>query len=351
MEHNLGVIGLGFMGSYHANNAGKVEGMHVRAVYDIREDRVQRGEEMGLLGYRTLDELLADEKIDVVVIATPNLYHPELAVKCLEAGKHVICEKPCTMTLAEFDIIATTAERCQKLFTVHQNRRWDQDYLQVKKAVEAGDLGEVHMFESRIHGKNGRFLEWRDNKELGGGIFLDWAPHLVDQILQIQQEKVVSVYAQMFKVVSNNVEDYAKLLLRFESGCGALIEAGTLCLCNGPRWVVHGNGGSMTIDGLAGKGQIIKDKAHLSDWNMDYIHTAQGPTRTMAPRPVETLEFMDLPSVEGKTDPLDFYRNLVEVLDGKAELIVQPAQVRRVMQIIDAAFESDRTGQSLQVSI
>lgn len=351
MQHYVGIIGLGFMGGYHASMAGTVDGITVRAVYDIDASRREAAKSKGLIAYDSLESFLADDVIDLVVIAVPNNFHPELAIRCMEAGKNVICEKPVAITLDEYEQMVACADRTGKVFTVHQNRRWDKDYRMVKKAVDNDELGKVYYYESRIHGKNGKFLEWRDKKEAGGGIMLDWAPHLVDQILMMQKEKVVSVYAQLFSVLSQNVDDYCKLILRFESGCGALIEAGTQVLCDGPRWVVHGEKGSLRVNSFACDGEIIKDKAHLSKWNNEFIQSANGPTRTMAPRPKETLEFKELPVVEGETDPLDLYRNVINVMEGKEELYVTHDNVRRVMQIIEACRESDRTGTGVQVNI
>lgn len=351
MSHKLGIIGLGFMGGYHEINARNIDGLEVRAVYDIKESQRELARSKGLIAYETLEDFIADDEIDLVVIAVPNNFHPEYAIRCMEAGKNVICEKPVAITLEEYEAMVACAERTGKVFTVHQNRRWDKDYRMVNKTVQSGDLGKVYCYESRIHGKNGKFLEWRDVKEAGGGILLDWAPHLVDQILLMQKEKVISVYAQMTSVLSKNVDDYCKILLRFESGCTAMIEVGTLVLCSGPRWVVHGDAGSMQIDSFACDGQIIKDKVRLAEWSSNYVSTEKGPTRTMAPRPKETLEFKELPGVDGETDPLDLYRNVLNVMDGKEELYVTHHDVRRVMQIIEACRESERLGMGIKVNI
>lgn len=351
MEHKLGIIGFGGMGGWHEANVKRVNGLSVAAVYDIKEERVQLAESKGYKGYRRLEDFLKDDSIDLVLVSTPNVYHKELAIKALKAGKNVVVEKPATLNLAEFNEICEVADQEGKVFTVHQNRRWDKDYQMVKKTLEDQEIGEAYMIESRIHGKNGKFLEWRDKKAMGGGLILDWAPHLVDQILHLVPEKVTEVYAQLFSVVSQEVDDYFKLLLRFESGKGAMVEVGTLCLVDGPRWIVQAKGGSMRVDSFQGGGQIVKDKAHLAEWNSKIIETDRGPTRTMAPRPLETMEFKELPNVDDRTDWTEFYTNVMAAMEGKEELLVQHEDVRRVMAIIDEARKSSEEGMSRKVCI
>ncbi len=351
MEHRLGIIGFGGMGGWHEANIKRVDGLSVAAVYDIKEERVALAEEKGYTGYRDLEDFLKDDSFDLVLVSTPNVFHKDLAIKALRAGKNVVVEKPATLNLAEFNEIVEVANEEHKVFTCHQNRRWDKDYQMVKKTLEDGVIGKPYMIESRIHGKNGKFLEWRDIKEMGGGLILDWAPHLVDQILHLIPEKVTEVYAQLFSVVSRNVDDYFKLLLRFESGKGALVEVGTLCLVSGPRWVVHADGGSMIVENFQGSGQIVKDKAHLSEWNSKIIETDRGPTRTMAPRPIETMDFLELPNVDGRTDWTEYYKNIMAAIERREPLLVQHKDVQRVMAIIDAARESSEKGMSLKVEI
>lgn len=352
MNHYLGIIGCGGMGHYHYRTAPKSQGLEVAAVYDIRPERVRAHESETVKGYHDLESFLADDKVDIVTIAVPNNFHKDYAIRALRAGKNVIMEKPATLNAPELEEVMAVAKETGKLLTVHQNRRWDKDFHMVKKTIEEGTLGKVYDIESLIHGMNGKFLEWRAKAENGGGSLLDWAPHLVDQVLWLTGERVASVYGKLFHVLGQEVDDYFKLLLEFASGTVATVEVGTLCLVKQPRWVVHGNKGSMVIEDFAGKtGQIVLDKEHLAEWSEKIIVTDRGPTRTMAPRPPETLEFRELPNVADRTDVTEFYTNVMQAIDGEAELLVKPEQVLRVMRIIDAAKESDRLGQSVSVDL
>ena len=99
--------------------------------------------------------------------------HKEIAVKAMEAGKNVVSEKPVTLCSADLAVMIEAAERTGKLFTVHQNRRWDEDFLTVKNIMEQGKLGEIFRIESRVHGSRGIPGDWRQEPEHGGGMVLD----------------------------------------------------------------------------------------------------------------------------------------------------------------------------------
>ena len=141
MGVKLGIIGFGYMGHWHLKNAPKVEGVEVVAAYDILPERVQEAREIGLTGFDTLDEFLKSDLFNVVLVATPNDVHCELACAAMKAGKHVISEKPVAMSLAEVDKMIATSKENHVLFTVHQNRRWDKDFRIAKEVIESGELG------------------------------------------------------------------------------------------------------------------------------------------------------------------------------------------------------------------
>lgn len=133
MGIQLGIIGYGGMGGFHHRNASKIEGVQVVGTYDIDPVRVQAAEKNGIKGFSTLEDLLSCDEINTVLVAVPNDKHMELCVEATNAGKHVICEKPAAMNVRELDQMIAAAGRNGKIFTVHQNRRWDKDFRIVKK--------------------------------------------------------------------------------------------------------------------------------------------------------------------------------------------------------------------------
>lgn len=350
--HKLGIIGYGGMATYHHNAikqhfAGKIE---VVAAFDIDPQRLALAESAGLKTFDNADDFFASRMFDIVLVATPNNFHPSYVIRAVESGYNAICEKPVAITVKDFDAMVDAAKRNNKLFSVHQNRRWDRDYRIVKEAVDQGLIGKPYAIESRVHGQNGVVHGWREFKVAGGGMLFDWGVHQIDQIVDMMNgEKVVSVYANMHSVRTPEVDDYYKLILRFEGGMTAHIETSTYTLVQQPRWYAYGDGGSLIIEGWDCKGKIIRAKDHVMNWEPVVVQTEAGPTRTMAPRPAETLEEIPLPNV----DPhwTDYYTNIIDTIEGKAELIVNEVNVRRVLQIMEAAFESDRTRSGIACEI
>lgn len=347
MPIKLGIIGYGGMGGWHRKNAPKVDGVDVVAVYDIDHSRVEAAKEEGLKGYDSLDDFLNDKEINTVLIATPNHVHKELAVASANAGKNVIVEKPVAMSMKEIDEMLDASKKNNVVFTVHQNRRWDKDYCKVKKAVEDGLIGKVYTIENRVHGSGGIIHGWRNKKEYGGGMLLDWGVHLIDQILYMIPNKVVSVYAELFSVINPEVDDYFKLLMKFDNGISAQVEVGTFCLRSLPRWFVGGNNGTLVVDDFEGHGGITKINNLADEFGSEIVETSAGPTRTFAPRPDEVKEEIELPDANPQWT--DFYANVRDVIDGKAELIVKPEEVKRAYSIIEAAFKSNETGKSVEL--
>ena len=146
--YTIGIVGFGGMGSYHLELAKGIDEVKFVGSYDIKESRQQLAKEKGLRVYDSLEDILADDTIDIILIATPNDVHKDIAIKAMEAGKAVVCEKPVTMNSADLQEMMDVSENRQAL-VVHQNRRWDEDFLTMKKIYEEKMLGEVFAIESR----------------------------------------------------------------------------------------------------------------------------------------------------------------------------------------------------------
>lgn len=339
----LAIIGYGGMGAWHHENIkARIPEIEVIGAYDIREERQEEAKNKGLRAYKSFEELVNDNTVDIVTIATPNNFHKRQAISCLESGKHVICEKPVTMNAEELEEIIEVAKKSNKVFTVHQNRRWDRDFAIIKNIVETNIIGKPYMIESRVLGSKRVLNGWRGAKENGGGMVFDWGVHLIDQLLYLVDSPVVEIYGHLFSIFATEVDDNFKALFKFENGLSAMIEVGTNCFIPQARWHMSCEDGTVIIHDWSCNGTIIKlaDESELA-WSDVIVYTEAGPTRTMAPRPRETTEELPLPDV--KTDWSDYYRNVVDHINGKADLIVKPEQSLRVMKVIDAIFESHRT--------
>ncbi|MDR1598719.1 MAG: Gfo/Idh/MocA family oxidoreductase [Oscillospiraceae bacterium] len=347
MPIKLGIIGYGGMAGWHHANAVKVPGVEVVAAYDIDPERVKAAKEKGLRGYDTLEAFLKDDEVNLALVATPNDVHRELVCAALEAGKHTICEKPVSMSLAELDTMIAAAKKNGRLFSVHQNRRWDTDFQIAKEIIKSGKLGKVYAVQSRLHGSGGAMHGWRSELKHGGGMLLDWGVHFIDQAFQIcGYDDLRSVTCHTANVKTGEVEDYFNLVFDRKSGGYYQIEIGTFVLKELPRWMILGDEGTAYINNFSRSGAYVTLNSTIEN-EPEIVMTAAGPTRTFAPRPVEVKVEHELPDPQAKWT--EYYANILDVIEGKAELIVQPWQVRKTMAAIFAAFESAKTGKLIEL--
>ena len=348
---NLAIIGYGGMGSWHHRSiAEKVKEITVVGAWDVREEALQKAVDAGIKAYSSLDELFGDETIDIVTIAVPNNFHKDLSIQALRAGKAVVSEKPVTLNAAELEEIIAVSKETGKLFSVHQNRRWDKDYRIVREVIESGKIGMPYFIESKVQGSRGAMHGWPGHKMNGGGMLLDWGVHLIDQVMDMIKAPVISVEAHLYSIKTPEVDDNIQVSLRFEGGTTATIGMATNCFILEPRWHVSCTDGTMQIDNWSGEGKIIQlDNDAPLEWADDIVYTEAGPTRTMAPRPPETTREIPLPEVN--TDWADYYKNIVAVLENGEPLIVRPEQALRVMKVIDLLFESQDRNMGLSCNI
>ena len=347
MGVKLGIIGFGYMGHWHLKNAPKVEGVEVVAAYDILPERVQEAREIGLAGFDTLDEFLKSDLFNLVLVDTPNDKHCELVCAALNAGKNVICEKPVAMSLAELDKMIDTAKANNKLFTVHQNRRWDKDFRIVKEVYDSGELGHVYSIQTRLHGSRGAMFGWRAEPEHGGGMIYDWGVHFVDQLLFMMGfDCVKSVFCKTENVKTPEVEDYFMMVMDLKNGANVQMEIGTWVLKALPRWLVLGDKGTLYINDFTRNGGIISVDESVEPEEI-VVMTTSGPTRTFAPRGKKEIIERELP--DSPADLTEYYANLRDAIDGKAELIVKPEQVRAVFTVLEAMFKSAKTGEMVKL--
>ncbi len=338
----VAIVGLGGMGSEHARLISTIADLRIIGACDIQPDRQVYAKEMGYHVYDQLQDVLNDPEVHIVLIATPNHVHKEIAISALEAGKAVISEKPVTMNSAELLEIYDVAQKTGQLFTVHQNRRFDEDFLVIKRLVDEGALGNITHIEQRIHGSRGIPGDWRQQSEFGGGMLLDWGVHLVDRLLIMIKEKVTHVYCQFTHIHNNEVDDGFRLFVTFESGKTALMEVGTANYINLPLWYVTGTTGTAMIENWSMNGKIVHLMAKGGHDAVPIVAGA-GLTKTMAPRIDDSI--VEEPIFRIASDVRDFYRNIADTLEGKAQKIVKDDEVLRVMRLLEAAFESDRTKQ------
>lgn len=333
-----GLIGFGGMGKWHTEILENVPEIELAGIYDIKEEKRKLAEEAGFHTYETEEAMLADESIDVILVATPNDTHRPIALRAMEAGKNVIVEKPATLSLKELTELEDMAGKTGRFLTVHQNRRWDEDLLTVQEILKDQTMGAIFRIESRVHGSRGIPGDWRKEKAHGGGMVLDWGVHLFDQIFRLTGERrLKTVYATLTNVTNQEVDDGFTAVLRFEGGLEVLVEVGTNNFISLPRWYVLGENGSAVVEDWDLSGKIVKAFSE-EEKEIVPVRTAAGLTKTMAPRREDTIRVEELPRVPG--DIADFHRNVAAVLLRGEEPAVKLPEVKRVMRLMETVFES-----------
>ena len=329
------------MGSVDENTTDLSKKIMLAGVYDVKPERQQWAQEQGFFTYDSYEAMLADPDIDVILVATPNHLHKPESIAAMRAGKHVLCEKPVMMNSAELVEVMEVAKETGKIFYPRQNRRWDKDFLVIKKIYEEKLLGEVYNIESRVHGSRGIPGDWRGIKEYGGGMMFDWGVHLLDRLTMMIPEKIKKVYCTLTHITNDEVDDGLTVRLTFESGLTATVEVGTCNFMNLPLWYMTGNKGTASIEKWGAQGKMVVLQS-WEDKDATPILAGEGLTKTMAPRQGKSIE--EYPTPDVVYDRNELYSNLCDTINGTAEQIVTPEQALRVMRLMEAAIESFEKG-------
>ena len=344
MKKRIAIVGYGGQGGWHGDHALKSDVVELAGIFDIKPAREEIARSKGINVYPSFEAVLEDASVDVVVCATPNDVHEDIVVRSLLAGKNVVCEKPVALSLESLDRMISASKESGKLFTVHQNRRWDVDYLAMQKLIDEKQIGEVINIESRVHGSRGIPSDWRAQKPFGGGMILDWGVHLIDQMLRLIPDKIDTVSCRCRYITTTEVDDGFGLNITFASGKTAYVEVGTYNFIALPRFYMQCKDGTALIRDWREKAQVVRCK-YWHENDVLPVQTAAGITKTMAPRDEITVDTFEIE--RPSSDVHDFYRNLVRAIDGAEEQLVTHAQVRRVLKVMEAAFESDSMGGAL----
>jgi scyllo-inositol 2-dehydrogenase (NADP+) len=340
---HAGIVGYGYAGrSFHAYLVSLAEGLKLAAI--ATRDPARReaaAREQGVATYATLAEMLADERIGLVIIATPHDTHASLAIQAMDAGRHVVVDKVMCLCAAEADGMIAASERNRVMLSVFHNRRWDWDFLTVKKAIADGLLGEPFLIETAVF-RYRPSRNWRASKARSGGLLYDWGAHLIDQALQLVPSRPASVFCDTQKRLwEGDTEDHVKCLIRFENGLLYTAEVSNLGRIGKPRWLVLGTLGALVKEGLdPQEGPMVRGNIDAAE--EPPAHRARLATELNGMPADITLE-----SVRGSWK--SYYQNIADVLNHGAELAVKPAEVRTLMAVLDAAKTSVETGAAVPV--
>lgn len=345
----VGLIGFGNAGRiFHAPLVASVPGLHLHTIVSTKPVHVQ-ALWPGVRVAPTPEAAFADTELDLVVIATGNDSHFDLAYAALQAGKHVVVDKPCTVTLAQTQQLLALARQRKRILTVFQNRRWDADFLGLQQVLHAGSLGRITHFESHFD----RFRptvpdRWREKNLPGSGLWFDLGAHLVDQALVLfgaPQDLLLDLGSQRDGA---QVNDYFHAILRYpqRQDLRVVLHGSTLVAAGGPRFVVHGTQGSFVKYGLDTQEEALKGGARPAGsgqgWGLDPV-PAQVTLQT-----AQGLACQDMPMPAGHY--ASFYAQMRDAVQGAGPVPAAPSEVERAMQILTLGEESHRRGAFVPVS-
>ena len=328
----VGVIGYGGafnMGRHHLNEM-KQAGMTPTAVAEIDEKRlaVARQDFPGIETYASVAEMLRKSKVNLLAIITPHNTHAPLAVKCLKAGRHVVCEKPLAITTAECDQMIAAAKKSNVVLSTYHNRHWDGHILETMKHIRKGEIGKVVRVDVQMsgYGKPGDW--WRTSKSISGSLLHDWGVHLLEYTLQIVNSDIKEVsgytwsgvWAPQTKWKKDTIEDDGFIVVRYASGAWSTLSMSTI--------ESKPNANCIRITGTRG--------TYLMDFNAGEIITHEG-SKTISVR---------FPNQQGASWKL--YQNVADHLTRGAKLVITPEWARRPIHILDLAMQSAKKGAAVK---
>jgi predicted dehydrogenase len=337
----VGLIGFGLAGqAFHAPVIRAVPGMELACIVERSGTRA-REKYPDVRVARTVEELLADEEIQLCVVATPNDSHFELARACLLAGRDVVVDKPFAPTLRESDELVRLAADRGRLITVYVERRWDGDFGTVKKIVQSGRLGTVVEYECRFD----RFRPepktnaWRERADQpGAGVLFDLGPHVIDQALVLFGESEAVTASAFCERETSQVDDSFDVCLEYPH-LRAMVRARIVAFTPGPHFLIHGTKGSFVKYGMDPQEALLRgdDFPEGNDWGESWGEEAESQWGT--------LSVVGEPSVKVKTERGDyrgFYENVRDAIEKKVPLEVTPEQALWTMRAVMLARKSSR---------
>jgi len=329
----VGVIGYGGafnMGRQHLTFM-KRAGMTPVAVSEIDAARLKVAEEEfpGIQTYDSVDKMLKESDVNLVVIITPHNTHANIALQCLHAGRHVISEKPLAITTAECDAMIREAKKRKLLLSTYHNRHWDGCVLEALKNIHKRKvIGEVYRIEAHMGGYGRPGDWWRSSKSISGGILYDWGVHLLEYSLQILNGEISEVtgfahngfWAQQTAWKNDTNEDEASAVVRFKNGKWINLTMSSMASNAKKSWLeITGTDGTYLFDGRTYEIIQMKGKQKI-------VTTGDNP-----------------PSQYPK-----YYGNVANHLSKGEDLIITPEWSRRPIHILDLACRSAEKGQTLK---
>jgi scyllo-inositol 2-dehydrogenase (NADP+) len=317
----IAVAGLGRAGMFHVERFGLREDCRIVAAYDDCPAAVARNGRVPGRIAATWHDLISDDEVELVLVATPPKVHAEMAIAALAAGKHVAIETPLGMNVAEADAIRAASHRTGRTVSVLHTRRWDDDFRTARQSLAEGALGRprtIKFINWHYNPYHSKAVDWRDDALTGGGVMWEFGIHCFDQLLQLAGCRPELVFARAYSAPDARVDDGFLAIVGFTGGLVAHIEVDRLApvpLQTG--WTIIGEAGSYS----------------------NFTHYAPNPDG----------EVVDLPLAPVAAQIDEYYTRLVQHIRAGAANPASADEARGPIALIEAVRKSARSGEVIRV--
>ena len=329
------VIGLGRAGwNIHVRTMQERDDFDVVAVADPDPGRQQQAqEETGAQPFDDLASLLKDCDAELIVVATASADHANHSIAALEAGRHVLTEKPMATALEDADRMLAAAENAGKILTVHQSRRWGEDFLFIQQMLKDERLGHVFFIRSGGYGYRRR-NDWQTLRKYGGGLLNNNGVHVVDQCVILMESPIVDVFGDLQQILQpGDTEDHLKVVMRGENGRVIDLELTSACAASLPSWTLMGTRGTLTVtEGTAVLHYVKDDLAPL-----EAIDRPLAAGRKYGVDGGDEIEFEKVELEAKAASGTSFYDQLYDAIRNGGPPPVDPATARETIRVMSEA--------------
>ncbi|RZU39658.1 Gfo/Idh/MocA family oxidoreductase [Edaphobacter modestus] len=355
-EVGVAVIGFGLAGRvFHGPFVNAVPGLKLEAIVQRRGDEASKAYPKARI-LRSVDEALSDPAVSLIVVGTPNETHYDLAKQALLAGKHVVIDKPFAATSAQAKELVDLARSKKLVLAPFHNRRWDGDFLTVRKVLESGGLGRVVTFESHFDRFRPlpREATWKESANDANGMLFDLGPHLVDQALALFGiPKAITASVRRDRDTTA-IEDAFDITLHYPK-LQAICRATMLAAEPAPRFLIHGTRGSFRKYGLDPQepalvgGATVPPVGDAREW-LGEPEAAWG-TLVVAPDPAQPGQVTRTTVKTELGDYRGYYANVRDAILGTSPLKVSAEDGYRVVRLLELARQSSAEGRTIECGL
>ena len=345
MTINVGLIGYGYSATvFHAPLISKVNDLHLKVVVSSQDAKV-RNDYPNVEVLPDINSILEHKEIDVVIITSPNTTHYEYAKKAILAGKHVVVEKPFTVTSIEASELIALAQNKGILLTVFHNRRWDNDFLTIRELLKTDLLGSLSTYEAHYDRFRPNVRDrWREKNIPGSGMLYDLGSHLIDQALTLfGMPKTVWADLRAEREGAEAI-DYFHIVLGYKD-FKVILHSGSIVREAGPRFMLHGNQGSFIKYGLDSQEEQLKRGIlpGSPEWGKDHLEEYGRLTTEIGGVTIRgTIE-----TLPGRYE--EFYESLAKTIKLGTVFPVQAEEARDTIRIIEYAIKSHQEQQTIRI--